>query len=409
MVLARQIILNAIENCRKEERNWNNEKPPSKKFQVIEKYKLESSNTSKESSTEKVYNSLITEARFIPGDDSDIVPLEEIPWVNKSLVNESGDFHRKFFALVILSNTSALMYGFAIKPNSSVLLRTGKLHDPELSFRRYLSTIQRIGKFFTLPFDGKQAYKAFRVVRKMHALASKMLPKSHPTPNQLKLDEPWKTELAMAIRKDLEFYDTRGAPHHALTWDPPVAVSQFDMAITQLGFWGTIYFFPRLFGVKNREEEMEGVIHMWAIFGRLLGIRDEFNICLHNNPRLFEKLYKNVVVESLKTVDETVITLQSTFMEAFSKRMPFITYKAFLFLGFQEWEGFKGDNIWKLMSWKDKASLRLMEILLWMLRNCGLFRVLVNLLFGIWLQIQFWVHLPNILWPAPQYIYHEMK
>lgn len=363
--------------------------------------------TSKSDDDDDFYTSLVNEGRFVPGDDNELVPLEEIPWIDKSLINESITFHQKYFSLVLLSNTFALMLGFAIKPNSAVLLKTGKLHNPELSFQRYLSTIQRIGQFFTFPFDWEQAHKSFQIVRKMHALASKKPLDSLSSPELL--HEPWKTELTLAMRKDLDHLDTSSAPTHALTWNPPVPVSQFDMATTQFGFWGTIWLFPKVFGVQNREKEMKGVIHVWAIFGRLLGIRDEYNICLKPNPQLYQKLFTNVVVASLKSMDETVVTIQSAFVEALSKRMPFVSYKSMLYFGLQEYEGYKGENLWKLMSWRDKVNVKVMNVFMWMMRTSGVFRVSINLLFGFWLQVQFWLHLPNVFWPSPKFIWHKMK
>lgn len=351
-----------------------------------------------EDNPKDIYTLLITEAPYLRGDLSPLVPSEEIPWLDKTLIEQSLGFHRKYLTLVILADTFALMFGFCVKPNSAVVMRTGKLHQPELSFQRYLSTIQRIAKFFMLPFDQVKAYKAFDTVRKMHALASQKKLEDHPSKEQLKLDEPWKAEVAKAMRQDLEHIKTDEAPCHLLTWDPEVPVSQFDMVLTQFGFIGTMWLFPRVFGIKDREEELKGLIHAWAVFGRLLGIKDEYNICIKPDAQLYDKIFKNVIVESLKTMDPTVVTIQSAFVDALSQRLPFITYKSMLYFGLQEIEGYQGEHLWALMSFRDKVSLKILQSWFWGMRNVTPYRICMHVVTGLWLQFQFWWHLPTSFW-----------
>lgn len=354
-----------------------------------------------EEEVKDLYTHLVTEGPYVPGDSCDFTPIEEIPWVDKELIEHNIGFHRKYLTFALLSTTFALLYGFAVKPNSAVLVRTGKLYDPELSFQRYLATIQRIGKFFMLPFDQVKSYKALNTVRKMHVLASKKRKKytgDHQPLPPGERSEQWKTELAEAMRKDLSHIDTSGAPSHLLTWDPPVPMSQFDMAITQFGFVGTMWVFPHVFGIKDREEEMKGMVHTWAVFGRLLGIRDEFNICIRPDSSLYDLLFRNVVLESLKTMDETVITIQDNFIKAFRKRLPFMTYKSMLFFGLREVKGYTGEELWKLMSWGDKLSFKILSLWVWAIRTSLVYRYFTHFVTVIWVQIQCWIHLPTSLW-----------
>lgn len=345
-----------------------------------------------------LYTALITEAPYIPGDASDLVPLEEIPWFDKSLIEHGLEFHKRNATFVILSTTFALMYGFSIKPNSAVLVRTGKLHNPELSFNRYLSTIQRIAKFVMVFMQEEKSYKSLEIVRKMHHLASKKRNNALGNLQKDSFTQPWMKDMVDAMRKDFEHIDTSEAPKHLLTWDPPVPVSQFDMALTQFGFIGTMFLFPGTFGIKDRDEELKGMIHLWAVFGRLLGIKDEYNVCIKPDPALYETLFRNIVVESLKTMDETVVTIQSAFVDAFSKRLPFMTYKAMMYFGMRELKEYRGEHLWKLMSFWDKLSLVIMIIWTGGMRNCLPYRYLVNATTAIWLQIQFWLNLSTSLW-----------
>jgi hypothetical protein len=39
--------------------------------------------------------------------------------------------------------------------------------------------------------------------------------------------------------------------------------------------------YPKKVGaVEATDEELEGLVHLWAVIGHLLGIKDEYNLCL---------------------------------------------------------------------------------------------------------------------------------
>lgn len=347
------------------------------------------------------YTNLITLGPYVPADNSDLESIEDIPWLDKSLLSESTTFHKNYFAFEILTHAAALMFGLAVKPNSAVLLRTGRLHDPELSYQRFLSTTKRFLTMFNFYHNLEETYKTFRVVRKMHVLASRKSVESQPTPEDLKLDEPWKKEMVKAMRKDLQFIEAPVKPGEDPrmtswnTWNPPVPLSQFDMATTQLGLWGTMWLFPDVFGIKNREKEMRGLIHAWALYGRFLGMRDEFNICIKIDPLLFDKMFREIVLVSLYSMDETVVTLQSTFMDSFSKRVPIISYKSIMYFGLLQFEGYSGENLWKIMSWKDKFYVEILRIIFWTGKTSEICRSVLNIFTIAFLKINFWWYLPS--------------
>lgn len=55
------------------------------------------------------------------------------------------------------------------------------------------------------------------------------------------------------------------------------------MALTQFGFMGYAIVRPEMLGINGADEKgREGFVHVWAVIGSLLGIKDEFNICLHS-------------------------------------------------------------------------------------------------------------------------------
>lgn len=61
------------------------------------------------------------------------------------------------------------------------------------------------------------------------------------------------------------------------------SITQFGMVLTQFGFMGYALIRPQFLGVKNdNKEDLEGFVHFWAVIGSMLGVKDEFNMCLHS-------------------------------------------------------------------------------------------------------------------------------
>lgn len=59
-------------------------------------------------------------------------------------------------------------------------------------------------------------------------------------------------------------------------------ITQFFLVNTQFGFMGYALIRPELLGVKhNNDEDREGFVHFWAVIGYMLGIKNQFNMCLH--------------------------------------------------------------------------------------------------------------------------------
>lgn len=59
-------------------------------------------------------------------------------------------------------------------------------------------------------------------------------------------------------------------------------ISQAAMAMTKFGFMGYTLARPHLLGIKHdNDEDREAFIHLWAVLGAMLGIKDEFNMCLY--------------------------------------------------------------------------------------------------------------------------------
>lgn len=60
-------------------------------------------------------------------------------------------------------------------------------------------------------------------------------------------------------------------------------ISPFDMTITMFGFIGYVLTRPYILGIwHDNDDDRDGFVHFWAVINHMLGIPDEFNICLHS-------------------------------------------------------------------------------------------------------------------------------
>ncbi|CAL8130529.1 unnamed protein product [Orchesella dallaii] len=241
-------------------------------------------------------------------------------------------------------------------------------------------------RFFWLPVYPEEAFRGFNRVRKHHAIASKILTTgswkhdaSGFNTNELDLTkEDWMTVVADAVKMDLQCIDNTGKASHLLNWNPTLKVSQFDMMTAQMMIIYPHWTLARLFGVQSRVSEFEEPFHFWPVIGRMLGMRDEFNVCIKVNAYYYDMLIRNTIVESLKTMDKTVVKLQGTAVTGFGQHLPFLTYKAVLYVMLEELEGFDGKHIWSLMNRKDIASYYSIHFIGWLIRSNFVTRFIIN-------------------------------
>ncbi|CAL8130517.1 unnamed protein product [Orchesella dallaii] len=348
------------------------------------------------------YKALVALAPYIPGDINPLVSIEDIPWLDESLVKHGYIFLATHLNQSLFATILTFILGLPVKSVTGVVLK-GQMGDPKNHFQRFLSTLRLNGEFFWFYFDQKKAYKTYEYVRKQHNFARNFYNKPSTKPIQVKEEanifvDKWKEEVSTAVSADLNHIDSSTAPKHLLTWKPPLAVSQLDMALVQFMFIWMYWGFPKLLGIKNRAEELKGVIHLWAIHGRMIGIQDEYNICLNPDPKFYDLLTRNFLIESLKRMDETVVTVQSTLMDALWSRIPFITYKALLYIGLEELQGREGERLWEIMSFWDKLSFRILQVWMWIGRQPFVIRLLLDIPSMLW-----------IIYHLRTYVYSEMK
>jgi hypothetical protein len=161
----------------------------------------------------------------------------------------------------MLSNLYGL-FSLICEPNGAKLLdRTQQSSTPETAKKRYISTtlgmlswyeeeLKPGSKLVLLKFSHNlspqmihfRSWESLKRVRKMHLLASRASAKNG--------------------------YEV---------------ISQCLMAWTQFGFMGFALVKPHMLGIRHdNKEDREGFVHFWAVIGAMLGIKDEFNMCLHS-------------------------------------------------------------------------------------------------------------------------------
>lgn len=342
---------------------------------------------------EGFYNRLITEAPYIPGDVMPLTPVSSIPWADPKLFQDGITFAIRNLFPLFIANTAALMFGFTVKPDSVVLLRSGKFHKPENAIIRFLSTGKRISTWYgTNLYDpNSEGFKQIKAVRQLHAHYAKS---RAPLPSLEEMGyNPELAEVLTAIKADFAKLEFPDAPSHLLTWDPAVPFSQFDVAMTQFAFVGFVYLFPHVLGTSNTDK-LPGFMHFWAVIGRLMGLEDRFNLCLHVDKELFHKLYRNVGLASIKEMDERSLALQGSLMTALSRNMPFLTLKGWTYLGFRQ-DNIEGENLWKIMGFRDKVCYFWLRCVMTLFGASVIFRVPISICLIALLNLGSWIHLPK--------------
>jgi hypothetical protein len=234
------------------------------------------------------------------------------------------------------------------------------------------------------------AFRDIQNVRKMHFNA---LRRSQRSPLKLVEDVPdkeGKLALIDALKKDLDLCcDTSDSPHQLMTYHPKLFFSQFDMTMTQFGFFSIIFLFPSTLGVRDTRG-IEGFIHLWAVLGRMLGIEDRFNLALFPDRELHLKILYKLGFASLKDMDLTILHLQQTYADALSRMLTCISLKSSLYFGLsskQALPDFKGENLYALMNWKDKLNCMLMGIVIFLMYHVDLVRRIMNFGFSLLIKL----------------------
>lgn len=164
--------------------------------------------------------------------------------IDRSRFDRGREFFQKHMGSVMFSYLCALVVGFSVEQLSEALQFTGKSKGAENSKNRYLATAAHLYLWHTQDiFDQRSlAYRSICYVAKLHLA----------------------TQTAMKNENDKRVF-----------------FSQYDMALVQSGFIGPIVMYPTHFGIKCTQSQLEDYVYFWRVIGSVLGIEDDYNICLN--------------------------------------------------------------------------------------------------------------------------------
>ncbi|XP_053209046.1 uncharacterized protein LOC128392975 [Panonychus citri] len=194
------------------------------------------------------YKQLVEKGSYEIGVDPNINPDLPPTWFDKQRFIRSQKTAEKYSLSLKFASFCGLLLGIQIPTFLEPLLVTGHHENVAKLFKRYLETSIKVSSWYTSdPFDESSAsYKSLRVVRSMHKSIYKLM--NNLTDRQSGRDRLW--------------------------------VSQFQMALTQAGFFGLLILYSKDCGAHGiTDDELEDIIYLWRVLGYLNGIQDKYNLC----------------------------------------------------------------------------------------------------------------------------------
>ncbi|XP_054713465.1 uncharacterized protein LOC129222930 [Uloborus diversus] len=254
-------------------------------------------------------------------------PEQPPSWLDKEMFDRARELFKKHFFSIFFCHLSGLMFIVHLPKMTETLLSTGHSSSVVCLFRRYLSTLVHIRRWYEgdiwNPDD--PAHQSITLVRSMHRRVADRLNEESTSTNTcssvLGKDEGIKylnsssysngTGMASNRQNMATFQDykpnslrkgnhsEKRCPMQTRSTSESMAISQFDMALTQFAFVGLILSHPEHVGIRCSREDLECLIHFWRGVGYMLGVEDRYNLC---NGGLDETvaICKNIMESELK-------------------------------------------------------------------------------------------------------------
>ncbi|RXG52507.1 hypothetical protein Avbf_15032 [Armadillidium vulgare] len=260
-------------------------------------------------------------------------------WLNRQLFEKGRKFCKKYFVCIMFSELLGLIIGSCFKRLVLPTIFTKYSNTPNKALRRYVSTVNRITKWFEEDvWDPKsRGHEDIMNVRMIHLKVSEQIKKA-PTDVSLIYE---KLECDFDLQCPFNsFYknETKSIKRVKFNLDdskePAEYLSQFDMALTQYCFIGLIITHPEKLGLWwTSDMEMESFIHFWRGIGWLLGIEDDYNLCngTYKEVRaLCLEIESKLVMPNLIEPNAGSYTTSDTFMRGINKLIPVFSYPSIM-------------------------------------------------------------------------------
>jgi len=334
-------------------------------------------------SEEEYFQRFIKEAPYVDGWHLNNETLETIDWLDRDLLDKSKAFFHKHRHLLAASSGIVAAFGVGVKSVSIPFMYSGTLsNNTNKTLRRTVKHITHFVEWFSRGTLDGYVYKDIQKIKKMHHLLATTIKPYEPPADETIPDIERTRSFRTALIKDIKEMGFENAFEKVNTYNPPVYLSQFDMVIIQLDFLAPLYD-PGAHLIDNGDDEgVAAVVHHWAVVGRLLGIEDRFNLALHASKDLIYRMASNTIACSL-TLDLSLARLLEAHLEGITNyfRLPLSSAGMFYVLAAQLIPDFKGENLFELMSLKEKilaygssffmTALRRVNVLKTVTRNVG--------------------------------------
>lgn len=113
-------------------------------------------------------------------------------------------------------------------------------------------------------------------------------------------------------------------------------ISQDEVSITTFGFVGFAIIRPHLFGIDSKDRaKKEGILHVWAVINYMLGVKDEFNICLLPLEAVeieFDIIMRNLLSPYMQVESPLFKQMLSALIDGMQSYLPLNEYESQLFL-----------------------------------------------------------------------------
>ncbi|XP_021959814.1 uncharacterized protein LOC110855713 [Folsomia candida] len=337
------------------------------------------------------FQELLQQGSVTDGLNSALMAIHEIPWIDYDLLEKGRAFVKRNYAVVATTIMFTTTTGFVLKQAASTVFKT--FYPNNTCGARFLSTFRTtmchwLSSDLMSGATNSEFVQAIRRVRKMHKMVGHHSSLKKPTvpPDGIKYPAEY-TELLACIREDLKSVDTKDYPGHLISWTPSMYFTQLDMTMVAFGMFAPFIVYPNKIGLYTTFEEDEGLrgyIHIWAVIGKMLGVEDRYNLALHPDRDLYSEVFMKLIIASLKMADESVIFCAEKMMEGvINNTVPYcLTAKSMIYQA-MELSDFKGEKVWGMMNWHDKATYYNSKFWIYCLRF-SLVRISFNyLLWGV--------------------------
>lgn len=213
-----------------------------------------------------------------------------------------------FFSSIFFSHLAGLMLIVHMPTMTAPLMSTGNSSNIVCLFRRYLSTLVHIRRWYEGDIWNPEdpAHQSISMVRGMHKRVADKL--NGPT---------------TACRQ------TGGCP----------AVSQYDMALTQFAFVGLIIMYPKHVGLHCSKYDLECLAHFWRGIGYMLGVEDRYNLCnggLEETIAVCRNIMETELKPSVRKSSKESASMSRGIIKAMNSFIIFLSWEAMARFWYEE-------------------------------------------------------------------------